>query len=423
MGDQGGEHVWTKRGSRVQLPSLPRPSRATLLRAIPSVGVVSLSLVGLLAVPAGSPPPPPAVAAAPAASQSSQPVIDVPVPDASPSEFVTQDPDPPHCEAVARAVSTPIRHGTIVFSSIDRTTISLYDPRTGGRRVLLNGNFTCAFESPRFIDDHSITYRMDGPYIAENGSFIADLTTGKFTRVAGSRFDWEWLAGSALSPGGALLAELGEVGGAKAFTLRVTNTATGKLLYKRSLGYVCYCDGGWIPQELGWSADGSFLFVSVPSADYGNEVYLLNLEGQNVRSPVEGGAYPRWIGSSRAFIYQDAKGNWARVDSLGAAPRTFIRTSPHLADPSLSPDLTRVAFWDSEKLNIVVFDFRAGSIKRFGTNRGNPFWLDDNTLVITGVKTCQCEGLDYTGLNWSLTLSTGKTRRIAVNPSNADVLR
>ena len=86
-----------------------------------------------------------------------------------------------------------------------------------------------------------------------------------------------------------------------------------------------------------------------------------------------------------------------------------------------APWLRKVA--TSRSASLVSSTKPAGSIKRFGTNRGNPFWLDDNTLVITGVKTCQCEGLDYTGLNWSLTLSTGKTRRIAVNPSDADVLR
>ena len=76
-----------------------------------------------------------------------------------------------------------------------------------------------------------------------------------------------------------------------------------------------------------------------------------------------------------------------------------------------------------DKLNIVVYDFQTRSMRRFGRNRGNPLWLDDDTLVITGVKTCDCEGLDYTGLNWALTLSTGKTQRITVNPLEADVLR
>src|SRR5260221_3743360 len=105
-GDDGHrEQVWNKRGSRLQLPRVPRPSLKTLLKALPGIGIVSLSLVGFLAVPAGSPPPPPAVAAEPIATvepsetpstASSQPTISVVEPD---------HPDPPHCTPRAHASS------------------------------------------------------------------------------------------------------------------------------------------------------------------------------------------------------------------------------------------------------------------------------------------------------------------------------
>jgi len=420
MGDRNSDQVWHKPGSRVHLPPLPRPSRATLLRAIPSVGVVSLSLVGLLAVPAGSPPPPPAVAAAPIETPSALTVVETPSPEPSPSEFVTEDPDPPHCRQRAHAVSRLPATGSVVYTDSQQDLVSLFDRATGKRTIVLDGG-ACGFVHPRFIDAHTIAYETSSAYIAENGFFLLNLTSGKIERPRGSGRHWAWLAATALRPDGSALAELGALDEAKAFLLRVTSTRTGRVVYTRSLGYVCYCDGGWTPQELRWSPDGSLLLVSLPGTAY-NEVFLLNPKGQNVRPPVAG-AYPRWIGSSRTFFYEDGKGDWVRVDSLGARPTVFIRPNLFLGDPVLSPDQSRIAFWDMDKLNIVVYDFQTRSMRRFGRNRGNPLWLDDDTLVITGVKTCDCEGLDYTGLNWALTLSTGKTQRIAVNPLEADVLR
>src|SRR2546429_2553844 len=98
-GDDGHrEQVWNKRGSRFQLPRAPRPSLKTSLKALPAIGIASLSLVGFLAVPAGSPPPP-AVAAEPIASDqpTDPPTID-PVVQSTPSEPPVQEmPPPPHC--------------------------------------------------------------------------------------------------------------------------------------------------------------------------------------------------------------------------------------------------------------------------------------------------------------------------------------
>ena len=419
----GEEHVWTKRGSRIHLRG---PSRSTLLRAIAVLGVASLSLIGLLAVPAGSPtPPPPAVAATPIASSSptDTPTAD-PVVEPTPSEQpAPPDPPPAHCVPRARPVPGMLAPGTIVYQD-ETSSVYLYDPSTGKRRLLLSGTGSCGFGAPRFLNAHTIAFNLSSPYMQEAGSFTVDIQTGKMQRIAGSRRDWAWVATTRVSPDGSKLAELGEVGQANSFLLRVTSTRTGAVLFSRSMGYICYCDGGYGPPiEIRWSPDSAYLFVSVPGSNY-NELSLLDTKGRDVRKMTEGG-YPRWIGASHAFMYQDVKANWVRADSLTAAPRAFLSSGASFADPAPSPDGDRIAFWDTGKWNIVIYDLSTKNLERYGHRQVYPFWIDNGTIAVSSVRSCTCEGLgfEFTSIGWSITLRTGGMHRIPVLSINADVLR
>jgi hypothetical protein len=149
---------------------------------------------------------------------------------------------------------------------------------------------------------------------------------------------------------------------------------------------------------------------------------VLSRKGQDVRSKIRG-AYPRWIGRTRSFIFNDEHGNWQRVDMGSATRHTFLKTSASLADPMFSPDNRKLAFWDMAKLNIVVYDFDTKTLRQLGRNQANPLWLDNDTLAVTGVRTCNCEGLDYTGVSWTLSLTSGKTQQIRMTSTvEADVL-
>jgi hypothetical protein len=87
-------------------------------------------------------------------------------------------------------------------------------------------------------------------------------------------------------------------------------------------------------------------------------------------------------------------------------------------------DKTKVVFWDLIKLNVVVYDLSTGKAQRFGQLQGNPMWLDDETVAVTGVRTCNCDGLDYTGRSWSLKITSGRTQPIRMTSTlEADVLR
>ena len=418
----GEEQIWTKRGSRIQLPRVPRPSRAILLRAIPSIGVVSLSLVGLLAVPAGTPPPPPAVIAAPTAS-STPDAVETPTPEPSPTEITfSPDGDPPHCVQRAHPISQALAAGTIAYTDIEHLHVYLYDPATGKRTIALDGKGSCGFLTPRFLNAHTLSYNLTAAYIREQGSFVVDLTTGRMQRINGSRRDWPWLAASTLSPDGSMLAELGAPDQSHTFTLRVASTRTGAVRFSRSIGYICYCDGGLEPIEIRWSADGVFLSVAVPG-ETGPEVFVIYTDGRDARKPVAG-SYPRWLGTTRALIYRDAQMQWVRVDTF-AKPTPLFQSGSSLADPAISPDASKVVFWDTGAFNTVVYDFATKAFKRYGNKQAHPIWLNNGMLAVSGVKTCNCEGygIEFTGAAWSITLRTGGSHRIAVQTFDADVLR
>jgi hypothetical protein len=419
----GEEQVWTKRGSRIHLPRLPGLSRATLLRAIPVLGVASLSLIGLLAVPAGSPPPPPAVAAAPITSSTPE-AVQLPTPEPSPTEITFSDPDPPHCTPRAHAVVRTPAAGTIVYTDIEHEHVFLYDRTTGKRTLVLDGTGSCGFLTPRFLDAQTLAYNLSSAYIREQGSFTVNMTTGKMQRTRGSKRDWPWLVTSAISPDGAKLAELGSLDQAHSFTLRVTSRRTGAQLFSRSMGYICYCDGGLDPIEVRWSPDSAYLLVAVPGETTATQLFLINAKGQDVRKPIAG-AYPRWIAGTHSFIYRGAQTQWLRVDALTSKPAALFQMRSVLADPAFSPDSTKIAFWDTAKLNIVVYDFSTTTFSRYGDRRAYPLWLDNGTIVASGVLPCNCEGygFEFTGFGYSITLRTNGTHRIMVQTFDADVLR
>jgi hypothetical protein len=75
------------------------------------------------------------------------------------------------------------------------------------------------------------------------------------------------------------------------------------------------------------------------------------------------------------------------------------------------------------KMDVVVYDLATKTSHRFGKMQINPLWLDNDTLAVAGVRPCQCDGLDYTGKGWAVSLSSGRIQRIAMtNTDDADVL-
>ena len=287
---------------------------------------------------------------------------------------------------------------------------------------VLDSTGLCDFMNPTFINGHTIEYTIMADYPAEAGNFVLDLPTGAVRHLKGNKLHWEWLAVTSLSPDGNTLAELGGRSG-DAFSLVVTSTRTGRIIYTKRIGWICGCDGDWTPQDLRWSSDGAFLLTAVPT-QASHEIFLFDASGRNVRSPMAG-AFPRWIADTHTFIFQDAKGSWQRADGLAAPPHTFFRTTSSLADPAFSPDAQKVAFWDTNKFDVVVFDIASGRSKVFGRTMAYPLWLSDETIAALGATNqCNCEGFDFTGKTWSFSITSGRLHPIRMNSTqNADVLR
>lgn len=430
MRDTDSEHVWSKPGPRFRLPRAPRVSLKTLLIVAPLLAATAFAMVGFVAAPAGSPksPPPPAVAAEPLSSLISAPT-ETPTPTDTPSPEATvavpPDPPPPHCKPKAHPLSASPAKGSLIFTDVSTSArLVIFDPQSKKRSVVLDGGQGCGFLQPRFIDDHTVQFVKSSEYPAEFGGASLDVRTGTLRMLSRDPQKWDWIAYTAMSPDGSKLAVLGEIGGEQPFLLRVTSTPSGHVLYTKRLGHICYCDGGWIPAELKWSADNDILLVSVPlPPDDAFGIYSFNAAGKPVRTLIKG-SYPRWIGSARAFIYQDRTGNWWRVDGLYAAPKPFIVTNRSLQGPVFSPDLSKIAFWDLNDLSLVVFDTATKKLTTIATNRISPVWLDGDTVLSTGVKTCNCEGFDFTYVSWSTSVTTGRSTRIGSFAwGDADVLR
>jgi len=432
MRDTGSEHVWSRSGPQIRLPRARRVSLKTTLIAAPLLTATAFAMVGFVAAPAGSPPPPPAVAAEPMASLLQAPRETPPPPATSeveptPSDVSQADSPPPHCRPTAHRFTGHATTGAMVFSNLDNMGLSIFDPATHKVELVIEGHSACSFLQPRFINDHTIQFVIESPYAAETRPALLDLSSGSIHSLQNETQDWDWVAAAAVSPDATEVAQLGETHtdaahGAHSFLLRVSSTDSGRTLYTRRLGYICYCDGDWTPAELRWSSDGSILLVAVPLSD-GHGVYTLNSQGRDVRAAAEG-AYPRWIGSSRAFVYQDRSGNWLRVDSLYAKPKLLFKTTRALGGPAFSPDQTKIAFWDVNEWSLLVFDTGSKKLTTLAKMRISPLWLDNDTVLSTGVKTCNCEGYGFTGVSWSTSLTTGRSTRLgSFSWADADVLR
>jgi len=413
----GDEQIWTKRGSRVRLPSIPRPSRATLLRATPSVGVVSLSLVGLLAVPAGSPPPPPAVAAAPIASTE-------PVPTPSPEPTDTPSPvEQPQVRPVChpRGFANPglppaSRDGgasTIAYSH--GSGIWLYGISTNSARELVRGTSVCGFYFPRFIDRRTIAFADDASDL-----HTVDILTGAIHSLPShlpGHWPDRWLAAYDIATG-RTMAELGRgqlVDGRTSYELAVSSLTTRKLIFSKQLGLVCECDGG-DPLSLEWSRDGSLLAVGVTTSSE-SLVYVFDRSGKQALVPQKGfGA--TWLAGTHTLIFGrhgTHRDVWTHFDIANHNRFDFL-PGRSLESPIPSPDGSKVAFTDDSRGRVVVFDFNSRTSKTLQGAHAYPLWLDGDRVAAAAVVSCICEGPQFqpSGKVDSISLSTGRVVRLVL---------
>src|SRR5205085_6838235 len=124
--------------------------------------------------------------------------------------------------------------GTVVYVDIHSGSISLYNPETDSRTVVIDSKLGCAFMYPSFVNNHTIRYSMLTEYANESGNFILDLQTGSVSHLKRSRSKWDWIAFSSLNPDNSKIAELGGIVGDSSFTLVVSSTGTGRIIYTRS---------------------------------------------------------------------------------------------------------------------------------------------------------------------------------------------
>jgi hypothetical protein len=421
--DRGGrETIWEKRGSKFQVPRIPRPTGAAAWLAVPMVSLAAALTIGLVATPAGPPAPPGSAVAI-------QPVASIDSVDASPSSDPTMDPTPidspspdetpPPCVAHGHGTgAVPARPSgdsatSVVFE--DGSTLWLYDVKTNTKMALVKGDENCWFGTPQFIGRRTVAYLDDG------AMRTVDTVTGAIRTLDTTHQKWDWLDRVAVSEDGSKIAVLGGTGGTQ-FLVSVTSATSGKILFSRKLGYICYCDGDWVPRALTWSRDGAILLVDVPTETDSHKVYVLDRNGKDAVSPREGN-YPLWIGPTHTFLYENvAKADsWDTMDVTTGARTTLLKAT-NLADPALSPDGKRIAFSDMLHLKAEVYDISTKTVHWYGRHQIFPVWLDDDTLAVSGVRTCNCEGLDYTGAGTAIALSTSKTWPLRLTTYDADVL-
>jgi len=407
----GEERIWAKRGSRIQLPHVPLPSRATLLRAIPSVGVVSLSLVGLLAVPAGSPPPPPAVAAAPTASGP-------PVTTVEPTVPILSLESPLVCAPVVHAPkkmfprSQSGRATAIVYE--DDASIVLYDEASGVRTMLIGSADYCAFSQPRFLDERTVAFMVS--YGGDNFVGAIDMLTASVRPVQTNltALDAQSLA---ITPEGHSIAVLdGAQNDALLaahvrgwLTLRASSTISGGTTFTRTFRTDCPCRSGTLP-SLEWSRDGLLLLVTVVDKRGRASSYAFDRSGKTAWPAVDGDS-ARWIGSSHRFIYrtQSRYGNsWRLVDVGGKTAEFLLNSRADLAEPSLSPDGSKIAFDDESGVRVLVYDIR-GHLLHSYSHRLFPLWMSPDTLAVSAVRLIGCGGCNPylpTGAVYQISIST-----------------
>jgi len=424
-GDDGHrEQVWNKRGSRLQLPRVPRPSLKTSLKALPGIGIVSLTLVGFLAVPAGSPPPPPAVAAEPIATVETTP---------TPVEIVDTPPAPPAPEPVI-PVCRPKGIGsghlpppsdgqnaiTVVHTN-SRSSVNLYDVKTRTSRILVRATAECGYFAPRFVDSRTVAF------IVQSRIAVVDTVTGATHLIQTNLKKDDPVWGFSASRAGGRVASLGGWGG-NPLVLTISSLDTGVKIFSRRLGYLCACDGTPTPLEVSWSPDGTLLLVGVTETDDSGSIYMFDRSGHQVRGRIKGGT-ARWIGQ-RSFIIETVSSNavrtWVKIDTAGHR-QTLFTTASILSMPRLSPDGTKIAFSDSDgyAARFQVYDLSTKTLRGYGHLRSWPLWLSNNTVAVSRFAPCNCEGVPFqmTGVVDAVDLTSGSVSRIGLHETvDADAL-
>ena len=392
----GDEHVWAKKGSRLELPRVPRP-----LRMATGVGAVSLSLVGLLAVPAGSPPPPPAVAAAPIAIEQ-PPNVQYCVVTGAPADPIVEDAPGTN----ARLVVYPEGGGIVEYNLATKKKT----------RILTGKN--CGFLSAGFRDSTDVV-------VAEEQSvWIVDTVTGQTRElpIVPNKSRVLAMAVSSVFQAAVLTSDpAGSVG-----DMTLTMTGPGDNPISTNVAWSCGCEPAPLV-DLQWSSDGNFLVVSVPSRG-GSAVTVYSQDGRRFGKSFSG-RLPRWIGSTEDLMVErtDAAGtNFDKVDLNGKIIGHFFTTHHDLAEATESPDGSKIAFGDESSGRTLVYDFEKNSLQAYGNMQMYPLWLGPMSIAVSKVVPCHCDSAapPYTpvGPVSEIDLRSGAQHRLGLSQTfNADV--
>ncbi len=421
-GDGHREQVWNKRGSRLQLPRVPRPSLKISPKALAVIGIAALSLVGFLAVPAGSPPPPPAVAAEPTATVepnlSPAVVVDAPPPAPLPPEPVVPVCHPKGIGSGRLPPSSDGTNATMLVSTNTKGSVILYDVNTRTDRILVRGTASCGYQQPRFIDSRTVAF------VVQSRIATVDTVTGATHIIQTNLKKDDPVWGFSASRPGGRVASLGGLGGNK-LVLTISSLETGTKIFSTRLGYLCACDGLLVPLDVSWSRDGSFLLVGVTDAENSGLVYVFDRHGHQRMLPIKGDT-ARWIGA-RTFILETVGATthtWVKMDTDGHR-ETLFSTSSILSIPRLSPDGTKIAFSDDYHAHFYVYDLSPKTLRSYGGRQSWPLWLSNASVAVSVFAPCNCEGPPFqmTGVVEAINLDSGSTSRITIRQTaDADAL-
>jgi hypothetical protein len=361
-------------------------------------------LVGLLAVPAGSPPPPPAVTAEPIASVQPPPNV----------TYCTVTGGP--ADPIEGEVAGPTAR-LIVYQ--DGGKIVEYNLQTKKKATILSGR-NCSFVSARFVDDQTVV-------IAETSSiWVVDTVIGQ-VRELPILPNGSTVMGFAYSVAARQLAVLTFDSRSPALmTLTVGPPDWPQPAFSKSLRWSCSCDPLSLTY-LQWSADGEFLVVGVPGDD-GASLTVYRADGRRIGKTFTG-ELPQWIGDGRHLMIKRGDhlpGNFDEVTIEGRTVRHLFTTNHYFSMPSVSPDGWKIAFNNEDSTQTAVYDIKAKTLKMFGKMEMFPLWLNTYSVTVSKVVPCECDGSQSgyvpTGYASEITLRTGGRHPIGVRETNdADV--
>lgn len=162
---------------------------------------------------------------------------------------------------------------------------------------------------------------------------------------------------------------------------------------------------------VAWSPEGERLLVVNTFVDTANErtdetLLVLDAAGRTVRAPVHG-TFGRWVTDDVILFRAIADDTWRVVD-LGADGETAFPDWPSTgAAPVISPDGRMVVMHDErpapELPRLYAADLQSGRALLGSAFEGiRPIWLDDRTLVATGVEACPEDCMEH----WRFTAET-----------------